>query len=85
MKIIVLGSGMMGRALAYDLDKYSKFESITIADNDKETLQSAKKSLNISKINFQTLNVEKTNDVRKCFQEFDIAISAVPYKFNYEL
>ena len=85
MKIIILGSGMMGRALAYDLYKYSKFESITITDNDKETLQSAKKSLNLSELDFQTLNVEKTNDVRKCFQEFDMAISAVPYKFNYEL
>lgn len=85
MKIIILGSGMMGRALAYDLYKYSKFESITITDNDKKSLQSAKKSLNLSELDFQTLNVEKTNDVRKCFQEFDMAISAVPYKFNYEL
>jgi len=37
MKIIVLGAGMMGRAIAYDLCKYSNFESITITDKDRKT------------------------------------------------
>ena len=85
MKIVVLGSGMMGRAIAYDLSKYSNFNSVTIADKDKETLQSAKKSLNRKKIDFHILDVEKTKDVKEHFQDYDIAISAVPYKFNFEL
>ena len=37
MKIVILGSGMMGRAIAYDLSKYSNFESITITDKDRKT------------------------------------------------
>ena len=85
MKILVLGSGMMGRAIAYDLYKHSNFDNITIADKDKKTIQSAEKFLERENIDFHTLDVEKTNDVKKHFQNYDVAISAVPYKFNYIL
>jgi len=83
MKAIVLGAGMMGRAIAYDLCKHSNFDSIAIADKDKKTISSAEKFL--KDIDFLKLDVEKTNDVKKQFKEYDVAISAVPYKFNYTL
>jgi lysine 6-dehydrogenase len=83
MKAIVLGAGMMGRAIAYDLCKHSNFDSIAIADKDKKTISSAEKFL--KDIDFLKLDVEKTNDVKKQFKEYDVAISAVPYKFNYAL
>jgi lysine 6-dehydrogenase len=85
LNIIVLGSGMMGRAIAYDLLKYSNFDSIAVADKDRKTMKSAKEFLNNKKIDFLTLDVEKTNEVKKYFQKYDVAISAVPYKFNYNL
>lgn len=83
MKVIVLGAGMMGRAIAYDLCKHSNFDSIAIADKDKKTISSAEKFL--KDIDFLKLDIEKTNDVKKHFKEYDVAISAVPYKFNYTL
>jgi len=83
MKAIVLGAGMMGRAIAYDLCKHSNFDSIAIADKDKKTISSAEKFL--KDIDFLKLDVEKTSDVKKQFKEYDVAISAVPYKFNYTL
>ena len=85
MKILVLGAGMMGRAIAYDLSKYSNFKDITIADKDKQTIQSAKKFLGDKNLEFTDINVENTNLVKKHFQNFDVAISAVPYRFNYTL
>ena len=85
MKILVLGAGMMGRAIAYDLCKHSNFGNIGIADKDKKIIQSTKKFLELENIDFHTLNIEKTNDVKKYFQNYDVAISAVPYKFNYIL
>ncbi|UCF12913.1 MAG: saccharopine dehydrogenase NADP-binding domain-containing protein [Thermoplasmatales archaeon] len=85
MKFLVLGAGMMGRAIAYDLSKHLKFDNIEVADKEKKTIQSTKKFLEKKEINFHTLNIEKTNDVKKNFQNYDIAISAVPYKFNYNL
>ena len=85
MKIIVLGAGMMGRAIAYDLCKFSNFDSVIIADRDRQTLKSAEKFLKGKKIDPLTLDVEKTNDVKKLFQNYDVVISAIPYKFNYAL
>jgi len=85
MKILVLGSGMMGRAIAYDLCKHSNFDNIAVADKDKKAIQSAEKFLERENIDFHTLDIEKTNVVKKHFQNYDIVVSAVPYKFNYIL
>jgi len=86
MKIIVLGAGMMGRAIAYDLDKYSNFDSVIIADRNNQAIQSAKSFLKGSKnIAFTNIDINNVNDVKKHFQNIDIAISAVPYRFNYAL
>lgn len=85
MKIVVLGAGMMGRAISYDLCRYSNFDFITITDKDRKTLRSAEKFLKNQEINFDILDIEKTNDIKNCFEKNDIAISAVPYNFNYHL
>ena len=85
MKIIILGAGMMGRAIAYDLLRYSNFNNITIADRDHKTLQSSKKFLNKQKINFLKIDLENKKIIKKYFKNFDIIISAVPYKYNYIL
>jgi lysine 6-dehydrogenase len=85
MKIIVLGAGMMGRVIAFDLCKYSNFENITITDKDRKTLDTTEKFLEFPDINFDILNIEKINDVRKYFEKNDIVISAVPYIFNHSL
>lgn len=85
MKIAVLGAGMMGRAVAFDLEKYSNFSKITVADKDEQTLQSAKFFLKGKKIDFAIINVNDSKDIRKHFQHADIVISAVPYRFNYDM
>ena len=85
MKITVLGAGMMGRAVAFDLEKYSNFSKITVADKDEQTLQSAKFFLKGKKIDFAIINVNDSKNVRKHFQHADIVISAVPYRFNYDM
>ena len=85
MKITVLGAGMMGRAVAFDLEKHSNFSKITVADKDEQTLQSAKIFLKCKKIDFAIINVNDSKDIRKHFQHADIVISAVPYRFNYDM
>ena len=85
MKIIVLGAGMMGRAIAFDLCKYSNFDNITITDKDRNNLKITEKFLEHKEIDFDELDIEKANDVKKYFEEYNIAISAVPYIFNHFL
>ena len=77
MNILVLGSGMMGQAITYDLFKNSNFDKITISDFNKSNLDSAKKFLNTEKIYFKEINVKNLIDIKKIFVENDIVISAI--------
>ena len=63
MKIIVLGAGRIGRAIAYDLSKYSSFDNITVLDRDKNSLQYSKKFLENREIEFYILDVEKKDEL----------------------
>jgi len=85
MNILVLGSGMMGRAIVHDLIRYSKFKKITIADKSKINLDKLRSFFRNKSINFKELDVKKFNQVKKIFLDNDIVISAIPYYYNYEL
>jgi len=85
MNILVIGAGMMGRAIAYDLLKYSNFKNITLIDNDKKSLELVNNFLKKSKINYCLLDLNSKKDINKQFQKNDIVISAVPYTFNLRL
>ena len=85
MKIIVIGAGMMGRAIAYDLSKYSNFEKITITDKNKKIIHSAQNFLEKQNISYAILDINNKEDVKKYFKKNDVAISAIPYTFNFFL
>ena len=84
MNIIFIGSGMMGRSIAHDLCKNSNFDNIIIADKDDETLRFSKKFLGENNLDFVVLNVENKNEVKRHFQNIDIAVYAIVYRFNYD-
>ncbi|MBE3137354.1 MAG: saccharopine dehydrogenase NADP-binding domain-containing protein [Thermoplasmata archaeon] len=85
MNVLVLGCGMMGRAIAYDLSLFSGFEKIIIGDKDTQTRNSAKEFLKGTNVDVIPVNADKTNEVKKHFQKVDVVISALPYRFNYKL
>jgi lysine 6-dehydrogenase len=85
MKIVVIGAGMMGRAIAYDLEKYSNFETLTIADMNKKAIQNVKNFLKSNNINYEILDISKKKKKKKLFQKNDVVVSALPYFFNFEL
>jgi lysine 6-dehydrogenase len=82
MKALVLGAGMMGRAIAYDLSRFSHFDEIVIGEKDPKTRASAKRFLQETNVRVIPLNVERTQKVREQFQKTDVALSAVPYYYN---
>jgi len=82
MDILIIGSGLMGRAIAYDLYNYSNFNKITIVDKDQKSLDSAQDFLKTNDIDFCILDIDKKDDVKNYFKNYDIAISAVPYTYN---
>ena len=85
MDILILGAGMMGRAIAYDLATFSNFSKITLIDNNKKTLDNTKKFLENKDINFKKLDVTNYGQLKKKFEQTDIIVSAIPYNFNYNL
>lgn len=85
MDILILGAGLMGRAIAYDLTIFSNFSKITIIDNNKKNLELTKKFLKNHDLYFKKFDVNKYDELKKNFKKTDIIVSALPYNFNYNL
>jgi len=77
--IIVLGAGMVGSAMAFDL---AKKHQVTVADLSETTLSNIK-SKN-SKINTTLLNVTDKTQLKNTLQPFDLVICAVPGFLGYQ-
>lgn len=71
-KIIILGAGMVGKAMAIDLSKKYKVKSVDI---DAASLDFLSKNYNI-----ETEIIDVTNEVSlsKAVRDFDLVVSAVP-------
>lgn len=85
MKILVLGSGMQGRACAFDLLKNPALRELTIADASPKSLASAKNFLRSRKPRFVRLDVSNPSLVRILAEGCDVVVSCVPYFFNLAL
>ncbi len=85
MNILVLGAGMMGQAITFDLLKFSNFNKIKIVDINKSALFSAKKILKNKILDFDILDVKNKDNINKDFKKSDVVISAIPYYLNYYL
>lgn len=70
-KIIVLGAGMVGRAMALDL---AKKHEVASADKSKEALS----NLGNPKIKTIEADLSDTNNLTGIIKDFDLVVSAVP-------
>jgi len=74
MKILVLGSGLLGRPMAIDLAKDKSFK-VTIVDKNKINLSKISNTLPIKKLQKDISNSE---ELRKLLNDSDMVLSAVP-------
>lgn len=72
-KIIVLGAGIVGSAMAIDL---AQKHNVTLSDLDKKILNNIKLIHNY--LNFKELDVTKESELRSTIKQFDLVICAVP-------
>jgi len=70
--IIILGAGMVGKAMAIDL---AKKHNVTSTDVDQKSLDFLSKNYNIKT---QLLDVRNTQKLAQTIKDFDLVISAVP-------
>jgi lysine 6-dehydrogenase len=74
MKVLVLGSGLIGRPMAIDLAKDSSFH-VTVADLNKKNLDKIPAEVPIRKIETDLSNKEKLHTL---LSDCDIVLNAVP-------
>src|SRR3989338_10222209 len=83
MRYCVLGSGLMGKAVAYDLLQQKDTDLVFLTDNDEKKLHEAKIFLNNnSRLKTQNLDVGNEKQLVQIFGNVDAVIAAVSYKFN---
>ncbi len=85
MKILVLGAGMMGRAIAFDLSRFSPVDTIILGEKDRKTRLSANRFLQGTGVKLLTMNAENPQGIKRVVQKGDIIVSALPYIYNYTL
>ena len=85
MRFLVLGSGAMGRAVAFDLARSDGVDEVVLSDSDEGQLENAAKLVGSPKLSTLALDVTDPGAVVETMDAIDVAISCVPYRFNHEL
>jgi len=85
MRFLILGAGMMGRALAFDLARSEGVDRVTLADAKSSTAQEAAELLKSPRVRATTLDVNDLASVVEVMRDHDCAIGAVSYRMNEAL
>ncbi len=89
MKLLVIGSGMMGSAAAYDMARSAAVEAVTLADVDQRRAKNAAAWINRlvggKKVDFAEVDAVDHRAVGKLMKRHQAALSCVPYFCNYAL
>ena len=81
MKVLVLGSGQMGKGAAFDLAKQDSVEQIVLADIDLKCAEVLAKEVG-DKAVAKKVDAKNRSQLVKVFSEVDSVISAVSYTVN---
>ncbi|MBL7993963.1 saccharopine dehydrogenase NADP-binding domain-containing protein [bacterium] len=88
MKILVLGAGLMGRAVVFDMLRNPKLEELLVADHDAKQLKETEALINNPnelRITYKKLDIDDDKEVAKLMRGCDTVVSAVTYKYNFKL
>lgn len=82
--VVILGAGMMGHGLAYDLTRFGELETLTIADISYSAAQKLAEKVGGPAIaaKFDARDRQQLCDLAS---NHKIVISALPYHFNYTI
>lgn len=82
MKIAVIGSGLMGRAIVYDLGRAENVEKIGLYDFDYELAEEIAKKYGNGRAYAGKVDAADEDQVADILSDYDACISAVTYRFN---
>jgi len=81
----VLGAGLMGKAIAFDLLRSSPDYTITMADIDGERAHQAANSIDPVRTRVMRIDARNYDEVVRLMAEHTVVISAVTFHLNYML
>jgi len=79
MRAAVLGSGLMGSVIAWDLARSEGVDSVVVADIDAERLKRVKRRAQGRRLSTELLDIKNTKKVVPFLKRFDVAASALPH------
>ncbi len=84
MKVLLLGMGMQGKAVAHDLEKSSLVKEILVLDNDLDAVNKYIVAKGFKKITAKTLNAENESELQKSVSQSgaDLVIMMLPVDFG---
>ena len=89
MKLLVIGSGMMGSAAAFDMARTPQVDSVTLADSDvkraREVAARVNRITRDKKVRAVALEASDEKAASKLMHGHDAALSCVPYFLNLGL
>ena len=89
MKLLVIGSGMMGSAAAYDMACQPQVDSVTLADSDLKRARDVAARVNritgSKKVRAVAIDASREKEAVRLMKGHDGALSAVPYFLNLGL
>src|SRR5512137_1944392 len=86
MRALVLGAGMMGRAVAYDLARAGGVDEVVLGDVSPKVAKEAAAWAGSPKVRPAKVDVSDAAYVRRLMKGgFDVAVGAVSYRFNAAL
>ena len=85
MKIFVLGAGMMGRAVVYDLGRARDVKNIAVADFDRGRAREVARTFGRGKARGHFADVRKTQQLAKLARGYDVLLNCTQYNWNLDV
>ncbi len=82
MRVLVLGSGMMGAAIAQDMGDNDEVSEVVLADLDRKKVDAAVARLRSDNVSGRRLDVKDVQATKKLMKGFDVAVCALPEGLN---
>src|ERR1700729_2276342 len=85
MKIVVLGAGLMGRAVVYDLSGAREVKSIVVADFDRGRAQEVARKFGRGITRAAFADVRATSHLAKLLHRCDVVVNCTQYNWNLDV
>src|ERR1700719_4714534 len=85
LKIFVLGAGMMGRAVVYDLGRARDVKNIAVADFDRNRAHEVARAFGRGKARGHFADVRKTAQLAKLARGYDVLLNCTQYNWNLDV